>query len=220
MRVRCHAASLGEGSEFVRAVRCVSPVLSSHRDRKGESRAEAQSVALGPYAAPVRFHYPLANGKAQTLSSDIRLSVRVIDPHELPEQLRQFLGGHSSTLVGDGDRDAGVLLQSGHHDRGRRGRVLGGVGQEVGQDLDHALPVRRDWGEVRRQVDFYAVPCPAVQEGGHCLVDQRRQIGGLGSDRKRPRLDPRHIEKVVDKAAHMVGLFVDDPEELVRLGGI
>ena len=69
-----------EGSEFVRAVRCGSPVLSGHRDRKGESRAEAQSVALGPYAAPVRFHYPLADGKAQTLSSDLRLSVRAIDP--------------------------------------------------------------------------------------------------------------------------------------------
>ena len=57
------------------------------------------------------------------------------------------------------------------------GEYLEALEEEVGQDLDHALPVSRDWGEVRRQVDFYAVLCPAAQEGGPCLVDQSRHAG-------------------------------------------
>ena len=43
----------------------------------------------------------------------------------------------------------------------------------------------------------------------------RRRLGG---DRQRARLDAPRIQQVADQAAHVIGLLVDDPEELKYLG--
>ena len=70
-------------------------------------------------------------------------------PGELPEQVRQPLGGYPSALVRDGDGHMVTLPHGGHPDGGRLVRVPGRVGEEVVQHLDDAPPVRHDQRQLR-----------------------------------------------------------------------
>ena len=94
----------------------------------------------------------------------------------------------------------------------------GRVRQQVAEHLDDALRVGHRAGEVRREIDREGVAAPAGQEGGPGLVDQRGDARGLGVDGERARLDAPRVEEVGDEAVHMVGLGVDDADELEHLG--
>ena len=96
----------------------------------------------------------------------------------------------------------------------------GGVGEQVAQHLDDAQSIRHDPGQVRRQVDVKVVPAPAAQERVPGLVHQDGYVHGSGSYRQVARLDVRHVEQIAYQLAHPVGLRVDDPVELERLGGV
>ena len=61
------------------------------------------------------------------------------------------------------------------------------------------------------------MPSAAAQERVPGLVDQRGHVGGLGVHRQRARLDAPHVQQIADQAVHVVGLLLDDPEELPRL---
>ena len=98
----------------------------------------------------------------------------------------------------------------------------GGVGEEVVQDLDDALAVGHHPGQVRRQVDAHGVPGAggAAQERLSRLVHEPGHRQRLSGDRQRARLDAPGVEEVVDEPAHVMGLLVDDAEELVHLGRV
>ena len=100
------------------------------------------------------------------------------------------------------------------------GRVLRGVGEQVVQDLDDAPPVGHHPGQLRREVDQDGVPGAAAQEGVPRLVHQGGDLGGLGGDRQRARLDAPRIQQGADETLHVIGLPVDDPEELEHLGRV
>ena len=104
---------------------------------------------------------------------------------------------------------------------GRRLRgVPRGVGEQVVQHLDDAPPVGHRARQVRRQVDQHAVPAAAAQEGVPGPLHQARDCRRFGGYRERPRVDAPDIEQVADQAAHVIGLLVDDAEELAHLGRV
>ena len=150
------------------------PGLLHRRKGEGEPRAQARPVALGPDAAPERFNYPLADGKAQARVAPLFLG---LDPGELAEQVRQALGGDASALVGYRHRDVDPLPHGGHPDDGRLRRVPGRVDQQVAQHLRHAQPVGHDPGQVRRKVDLDVVLAPAAAEAVAGLADQYGHVG-------------------------------------------
>ena len=143
--------------------RASGPFPLRHRNREGEPRAQARPVALGPDAAPVRLHYPLADGKAQPRPRNAAPPVPAVYAGELPEPVRQEVRRHAPALVGDGERDVDALLHRRHTDGGPLG-VPGRVGKQVAQHLDDAAPVSHDRGQVRRQVDVKVAPLSAAQE--------------------------------------------------------
>ena len=69
--------------------------LAGHRNREGEPRALAGPAALGPDAAPVGLHQPLADGQAQAGPPDPALGFLAPDSGVLSEQVRQQVSRHA-----------------------------------------------------------------------------------------------------------------------------
>ena len=134
------------------------------------------------------------------------------------KQERQPFGRHPPAFVADRDRHVHPVARRGDANGRRLGRVLPGVGQQVVQDLDDALPVGHHPGQVRRQVDQDSVPAAPAQEGVAGLVHQTGDIGGLGGHRQGAGFDAPGIQQVADQAPHVIGLLVNEPEELNHLG--
>ena len=141
---------------------------------------QARPVALGPYPAPVGLHDPLADGQAQARPRDVPSPVLAVDAGELPEQVRQPLGGYPSALVRDGDRHVVALPHGGHPDGRRLVGVPGRVGEEVVQHLDgnplellangtHRLSVP-EGGEARYGLRLKTRPAHTVWVSHHYLT--------------------------------------------------
>ena len=60
----------------------------------------------------------------------------------------------------------------------------------------------------------------AAQEGVAGLLHQVGDVGRLRGHREGAGVDAPGIQQVADQAAHVVGLVVDDAEELPHLGGV
>ena len=91
--------------------------------------------------------------------------------------------------------------------------------RQVVQDLDDALPVHHHAGHVlggRSDVD--RVPAAPAQERVPRAVHQCPRLRGLRRDRQCARSDAPRIQQVADEAAHVIGLLVDDAEELQHFG--
>ena len=88
------------------------------------------------------------------------------------------------------------------------------------EHLHEPLCVGPHAGQLRHHLDFDAAVVAAAQESVLRLLDHCSDVGGVGCDRQRPRLDTRQIQEIVDQVAHLVGLFLDDAEELTSLCGI
>ena len=93
----------------------------------------------------------------------------------------------------------------------------GRVGEQVAQDLYDPSLIRHHRWQVRRQVNLYDVPFPTAQERVPRLVHHRGHLGRFGIHRKRARLDASNIKQVLDDAVHVIGLLLDNPEELTYL---
>ena len=78
----------------------------------------AESVALGPDAASVRFHDALADREAEAIAVLALAPGSAVDPGELAEQPRHLLGGYTCALICDRDRYVQILRGRGHRDRG------------------------------------------------------------------------------------------------------
>ena len=64
------------------------------------------------------------------------------------------------------------------------------------------------------------MPAAAAQEGVPGPVHQARDLRRFGGYRERARVDAPDIQQVADQAAHVIGLLVDDAEELSHLGRV
>ena len=158
----------------------------------------------------MRLHEALADREAEPGASG--------GADALPEEVRELVGRDPPALVRDRERDGAALVRRLDPDRGRGRRVAGRVREEVVQHLHDAVAVGHRPRQVRREVDEDGVPAAAAQEGGPGPVDQRGDVRRLGRDRERARLDAPRVQEVRDQAAHVVGLPVDDAEELEQLG--
>ena len=75
-------------------------------------------------------------------------------------------------------------------------------------------------GKVGGELDLEFVAAAGVEEAVLGLVHQARDVGRLRGYRERAGLDARHVEEIAHEAAHVLGLVVDDAEELAHLGGV
>ena len=100
------------------------------------------------------------------------------------------------------------------------GACRAALDEQVGQHLLDAPPVGRHPRQVRRQVDEDGVPAAAAEERVPGPVDQRAHLRGLGIDGQGAGLDAPGVHQVADQAGHVIGLLVDDAEELPDLGRI
>ena len=141
-------------------------------------------------------------------------------PGVLAEQMRQLLRRHAPALVGDRDGHVDAVAHGRDPDGGGLGSVAGGVGEKIVENLDDALPVGQDPGEVQRQVDEDGVPAAAAEEGVAGLVHQDSQRHRLGRYRQSSGLDAARVQQVADQAVHVIGLLVDDAEKLAHHGRI
>ena len=164
---------------------------------------------------------PLADRQAEASRSErALLAVAAGQAGVLAEQVRQPLRRHAPALVRDRDGDVDALAHRGDPDgRGLRG-VPGGVGEQVVQHLDDAPAVGQRARQVRRQIDQHAVPAAAAQEGVPGPLHQVRDLRRIGGYRERARVDAPNIQQVADQPAHVIGLLVDDAEELAHLGRV
>ena len=98
--------------------------------------------------------------------------------------------------------------------------MLGGVAQQVEQDLDDAARVGHYPAEFGRQVDFQIVPDAAGEEGAAGRFDEPVEADRLGPHREFAGFDPGHVEQVGNQRLHALGLLFDDPQELGRRGRV
>ena len=127
---------------------------------------------------------------------------------------------HARLLVGDRDRPIKVLAHCGHPYGGCRRGVPGLVGQQVAADLNDTAPVHLHQGLVWFDVDGEIFPAPCADEGAPCLLHQHCDLCRLGTDRQYALLDAYHVEKVGNQVMNVVGLFIDDAEELTDYCGV
>ena len=92
-----------------------------------------------------------------------------------------------------------------------------GVGQQVVQHLNDPLPVGHHSRQIVGQIDDHRVPAATGNERGSRRVRQRDHPGAFRVHRQRARLDATGVEQVADQPLHVIGLPVDDPEELQHL---
>ena len=195
--------------------------LFGHRNREGEPRAPARPIALGPDAAPVGLDQSLRDGQAQAGSPDAALLLLSAgQAGMLAEQVRQLIRRHALALVGHRDRDENAVPRRGDPDGRRLGRAPGGVREEVVEDLDNALMLGHHPRQVGWKVDLHLVPAASAQEGIPGLVHQTGHFRGLGVDAEHAGLDAPGIEQISDQAVDLVGVLLDDAEELAHLGRI
>ena len=189
-----------------------------HRQREGDLGALAGAAARRPDAPAMGLHQPLADRQAEAGRSERALAIAAAETGMLAEQVRQPLRRHAPARVGDRDGDVDAVAHRGDPDGRRLRGVPRGVGEQVVQHLDDAPPVGHRTRQVRRQVDQHAVPAAAAQEGVPGPLHQARDRRRFGGYRERPRVDAPDIEQVADQPAHVIGLLVDDAEELAHLG--
>ena len=168
-----------------------APGLLDRRNGEGEPASQARPVALGLDAAPVGLHDPLADGQAQAGPAELPSPLLAVEPRELPEQVRQPLGGHARAVVGHREGDVDAVPHHGHPDEGELVGMPGRVGQQVVQHLHDAPPVRQDPGQVRRQVDLQTAPVAPALEPAPGLVHQDARLHGSGAVPQYPPSAPK-----------------------------
>ena len=175
--------------------------LPGHRQGEGDGGAAPGAGALGPDAPAVRLHQSLADREPQPVAG-LRSP-----PGVLVEEPRQPFGRHPAALVGDRDRDVGVLARRRDPDgRGFR-RGPRGVGEEVVEHLHDAPAVGHRSRQAGGEVDEDGVPPAAAGEGVPRPLHQFGDVGGLGRDRERARVDAARVQQVTDQAPHVARLL-------------
>ena len=131
-----------------------------------------------------------------------------------------MLRRQTPALVGDRDRDVDSIANGAHPDGRPFGRVPGGVGEQVGQHLHDAPPVRQDRGQVRHEVHveveaviglapnlFFGVSIPVAicvlnrdkpqERRGKVLFLDAAQEGYFRPGKAQNYIDQVHIAKIV-----------------------
>ena len=176
----------------------------------------AGAGAVGPDAASVRLHQPLADRQPQAMAGPRPLPAA----SALAKQVRQLFRRHSRPLVGDRDGDVCLLAHRRDPDRRRFRSVPRGVGDEVAEDLHDAPGVCHHAGQTGRQVDHDGVAAAAAEERAARRLHQLGHLGGRRRHRERAGPDAPRVEQVADQAAHVIGLLDDEAGELAPLGRI
>ena len=191
-----------------------------HRQGEREPGAAPRPGALRPDAAAVRLHQPLAYRQPQAGAAGPALPLAGRRAGVLAEQVRQPVRRHAPAPVGYRDRHVQAVPRGGDPDRRRLGRVPRRVREQVVEDLHDAPRVGHHPRQVLRQVDAQGVPAAAGEEGASAWSTKAGHLRRFERDRQRARLDAPLVQQIADQAAHLVGLLVDDAEELPRLGQV
>ena len=105
-------------------------------------------------------------------------------------------------------------LGRGKRGRGRQGRIWAWLERAMMRAVRGVAKAHPG------KVDLHRLKAPPALKHAPDLVHEGRGVAGLGVNREHARMDVTGIEGVAYKPSHAVHLFVDDPEELPRLGRI
>jgi hypothetical protein len=195
-----------------------------HRQRFHGRQAEDKGAALaaaraaGLQCSAMQFGERTRQGQADAQTAFVGPSVVAL--HEEIEDVLEVPGRDAAAIVGHGDRreSAGALdLQD---DVSSVGCVLGGVDQEVLQDLGNARQVGIDVHRLLGQLDLERVP-PGLDQGP-CRFGAARhdftRAQHLPAQLDLSRRQPPDIEQVVDQTGHLGELPVDDVATVAQGG--
>jgi hypothetical protein len=144
---------------------------------------------------------------------------RRVGAEELLEHAALGAGGHARAAVGDLDDHPALARARGDLDRRAGGRVLQRVVDQVDQhllDRDVVDPHQRQVGGKARGDRPAGQPAVEVaQRRAHDVVQRLP----FPPQHQPARLQPRHVQQVVDQAVHPLGLGVDRVEHLGAGGG-
>src|SRR5579859_5284504 len=164
-----------------------------------ERRAAARAVVEADVALH-HLHQALADGKpearAALLAGSRRIGLREAPEHAAAEVLRD-----PGAAVVDADAQMrAALLERDVHGLAYGGE-LGGVGEEVGHDLNHALAigVHLAPGQAVARAEAYLEPLAESLVEHHGLAHDLVQREDLGHHCKLARLDLLDVENVVDE---------------------
>src|SRR5882724_5316305 len=133
------------------------------------------------------------------------------------EEVRQILLADPRPVVGDREQDLVVpARRDSKRDVPALGCGLGGVADQVGQDLKNAVVVAEDSREVRLDVrrHLQSLVLGDALEAGERFLDHRARILRPALDREVSGLDAREVEQVIDEPEHALGRALDSAHGL------
>ena len=133
------------------------------------------------------------------------------------EDVRKLLRRNSFAFVRNREPDVNsVPLRSYLNDGGLR-RVPSRVRKQVAENLNDSLRVGHHPGQIRGEINLYGLPAAAADESIASLVNQADHPGRLWGNRQCAGPDAPCIQQIADQIAHVIGLLVNDAEELDHL---
>ena len=137
------------------------------------------------------------------------------DLREELEDLRQHRRLDPHPGISDPDRDLAVAVLGYQDDRAARVGVLGGVVQQVAEDLFQSHGVGREGEGIRRELDGQLVAAILDQgtSGGHRPVDDPAEVDHFPAKLDFPTVDPGDVHQVLHQAAHGLDLALEHLEE-------
>ena len=194
----------------------VSARTLAERQPDGKRGAVPEPFALDGDAAAV--HFGQLSGQGETDAEPAFGAIeRAVGLGEQVEHAAAHFGRQADAVVGDADHGLAVFGESADLDAPAFGRVLGGVGEQVGDDLLGARGIgeerHRLVGHVDRQLVLLLVHDRPHSVGG--AADDRQDIDVFLLEGDLIAVDARNIEQIVDEPREVLRLAVDDVEQFL-----
>jgi len=143
-----------------------------------------------------------------------------VDAPELLEDQTLLVRGNAWPVILDADEDRALIRGGGTHlDLVSRDRVLGGVRQEVDEQLAEPVAVaahdRQRLDHARRHRNLVG----SERDHGRGLANEVANVDVPEDVGERSRLDPRRVEDVADQGRQPSRLLLDEREERFALLG-
>ena len=191
------------------------------RQAHREHAALSRPVAVGVDLAALHFKQAAHQGQAYAYAALGHAgSLRRLG--EQVEDARQDIGRHAAAVIRDGDQHLGALAPRPQADFPATVGVLGGVAQQVGDDLRQPHRIRVHRQGVVGHLEQQLMVC-RIQQG---LAGLEHAVQGCGHvDRFWPQLhlaarDARDFQQIVDQANHVIHLPLQQRQQVSRGFGV
>ena len=174
--------------------------------------SRADTAIDPPCAVTIAF----ADGQSQADAAPRRLVMHAI---ELVEDLVFFSSRNAEAAIRDRDHDTVADRAGRDIDRSACRRVLGGILEQIGEDLLDEHRVNVDQRQVVRKVHRDAALREDIVQASQARRRPVPPARTTAATMPLTRFHPRHVEQIVDQHGHASRLVVDRGRELLLRGG-